>query len=660
MFSILALAMLANVAASAGEPVALRIHRYWPRFPRPTTIVTTQLVCNNDEAFVLQSVSGLAARAALTGRNRELVWYPINHPAYDRWHADMLKRTRAREVSLPDVWAVVERFRKAGIVKGYVLFRHDTTKRNYHERGDHEPSPNVATVMAARLGGILVAEAAEARAKEMGLALLGDSRGVTEEECFERWGAAASRTVLAMIEPKVPHCRAEAIALNAFVLGTHGPLYERALARLEPDSPILAWGMGDEYHLTEPVSRWGSWQSATNWCLNLPALSTEGIGDTIPVAQVRPRRPLELWDLRWEENVHYASFLMTDGDNVQWLMGDFPFGGEKAWWNSPARGKFPMGWGTCAADLAQLCPYALTHLVGTATPRDDLVLLGGGYYYPDHFGKERKNVDTLRIHARRIRGYMRMTGMRVLHMNAAKWDCPECVRAYTTFAEEIPELEGMMMIQYAPYSAGQGKVLWVKRRDGSLMPVVSARFGMWAHSPFPDDGPPAEVARRINAMPPVTTRRVSSAEPVAAPAGPVPLDAPGFSWITVHCWSWFREVAPDAPEGAEEVDQAKWRELGAKRGLEPVEWCIRRLNPSVRVIKPTELLMLVNLRLQPGQTLRRGLADLEKRAAKIAPARRTAVAQVLADARAALGRGDHRRAFEIGRNAARLIGQPRR
>jgi hypothetical protein len=615
-------------------------------------------VASNDLAFVLLSASGLAARSALTGSNREMVWYPIDHPAYQLWRREMLATTGAKVIKLPDAWSVVERLRKRGIVKGYVLFRHDATSRQAHARGDYDPSVNAATVIAGHLGGVLVSETTEAAAKAHGLMMLADARGVTEEECFERWGDKCSRDVLAMIDPKFPHSRAEAIALNAFVVGSHGPLLQKALARLKPDSPILGWGMGDEFQLTEPVSRWGAWQSATNWCLNLPALSTEQVGETIPARDVRVRHAPSVWDLRWEDGVHYASFLMTDGDNVQWLMGEFQFSGERAWWNSPARGKFPMGWGTCAPDLAQLCPYALRNLVRTAKLTDDLVLLGGGYYYPDLFGMERRDTDTLRIHARRMRAYMRMTGMRVLHMNAQKWDSEAAVRAYTVFAEEIPELYGILMIQYAPYSGGQGRVIWVKRRDGTDLPVVSARFAIWGHSPFPDDGPPAEIARRLNAMPVVCTTpaltlpRQGGGEGYAVAATP---ETSAFSWVSVHCWSWFKEAPPGAPEDAEEVDQARWRELGAKRGLEPVEWCVRRLGPKIRVVKPTEMLMLVNLRLRPEQTLRRALAELEARLEGSPAARRRVAELAIAEARRMVARRQWRAAFAAGKRAATAL-----
>jgi len=612
--------------------------------------VTVKEVPTADAAFVLQSVAGLAAKAALRGGNRDMVWYPIGHPAYLRWHEEMLRQTKAQETTLPDVWAVVERFRRAGIVKGYVLFRKDAGDRRLHQRGPYDPSANVATVLAARLGAVMVSEDIEHEARARGLQRLADARGLTEEQCYEHWAAQCSDSVLALVDPRVPHCRAEAIALDAFVLATHGPLLERALARIRPDSPILGWGAGDEFQLTEPVSRWALWQSATNWCLNLPVLSTEQVGSTLPASSIRARQR-SLWDLTWEDGVHYTSFLMTDGDNVQWLMGDFQFGAEQSWWNSPARGKFPMGWGACLADVAQLCPYALRNLIRTASPRDDLVLMGGGYYYPDLFGKSRNSIEPLRLHARRIRGYLRLTGTSLLHMNAAKWDSPEAIRAYTVFAEEIPELQAILMVQYAPYTAGKGRVLWVRRRDGTELPVISARFAIWAHSPFPDDGPPAEIAAKLNAEPRLAEPATSDAENRSQPA-----EVPGFSWVTVHCWSWFKNAPDDAAAGAEETDQATAAASGAKRGLEPVAWCVRRLDPHVRVVTPTELALLMNLRLRPEQTLRRAVAELHLRLRTAQPARRSAVRGFLDKAREALAKRNYRQAFLAGKNAARVLG----
>src|SRR5438034_4412960 len=63
----------------------------------------------------------------------------------------------------------------------------------------------------------------------------------------------------------------------------------------------------------------------------------------------------------------------------------------RSWWSSPDRGSVPIGWTTCYADLAQLCPYTLEHLFQTATPKDDFLLYSGGYYYPEDRKSTRLN-----------------------------------------------------------------------------------------------------------------------------------------------------------------------------------------------------------------------------------------------------------------------------
>jgi hypothetical protein len=44
---------------------------------------------------------------------------------------------------------------------------------------------------------------------------------------------------------------------------------------------------------------------------------------------------------RPDPDAHYASFLITDGDNLQWMLGDFPT--DARWFGSPHRGKVGEG-----------------------------------------------------------------------------------------------------------------------------------------------------------------------------------------------------------------------------------------------------------------------------------------------------------------------------
>lgn len=622
-----ALLMVAACHAMAASPA---LHRYWPRYPRPATVATVSGIPDRATGTVVQTLAGLVARAELAGKCRELVWYPVDHPSYKQWLGEMVSRTHARLLPPVPTWRLVARYRKQGLVKGYILYHYDDSDRGFHQAGKVDASANVATSLCASMGAIAVADALESEARAAGLTRLMDARGIAEEECFDRYAGRFSRKVLAMIEPKCQECRAEAVAMGAFVMSREGPLYEKALARLEPDTPVLGWGLGDEFRQTEPSTRWGSFQTATNWCADLPPLSTED-----PAAMIAPGRPLQLWDLKWEEGVHYASFVMSDGDNVQWLMGNF-LDGERSWWGSGDRGSTPIGWTACTTDLAQVAPYALRYLLKTRTPNDDLVLMSGGYYYPDRFGAARKGVDVLKAHMARMAPYMRLAGVRAVSANFTTWDSPQARAAAATMAAQVPDLQGVLAFQYSPYAAGGGRTYWVPGAGGGLVPVVSPRYGLWSQSPFPCDGGPEVIAGRLNGLPVVQGAATTD----------------NFSWVIVHAWSYWRRTGQGRDAKIEDVDTTHASEPNVARGMAPVRWCAEKLDPTVRLVKPTELLMLMRLRLQPAATLG---VELTALAASAKAARRPEAARLVARARALLEGGEYREAFEAGKRARRAL-----
>lgn len=62
--------------------------------------------------------------------------------------------------------------------------------------------------------------------------------------------------------------------------------------------------------------------------------------------------------------MHTVTFVMTDGDNLQWLLSDFAT--DPNFWASPARGTVPLGW-TVAPVTADLAPSVLSHLYASAS-----------------------------------------------------------------------------------------------------------------------------------------------------------------------------------------------------------------------------------------------------------------------------------------------------
>lgn len=607
----LVVVVAAAVAAAGLRPAAAAdagLYRWWPRFPRPAALLVVPFVGDHEEGMTFETAAGLAARSVLAGRTGTLVLEDSSNTSYGRWREMMQEAVRPRCEAVADTWEAVARLQGAGVVRGYVRFRYDASARGFHQDGPMDESANVATALSAVLEAVAVSERFEAKAQALGLPRLADVSERDEAWCLREYGERFSRAVLLTSDPKSRVVRHLGVALGAFVVSRPGPVYEAALARCEPDSPVLGWGAGDEMGQTLPSSQWGLFQTATNWCHNLPPLMTEQVGETIPQEAVALPGPCRRgWrDVRWEEGVHYAAFLLSDGDNVQWLMGNFSGGTEGHWYyGSPLRGQFAFGWTFPYVDLAQLCPYALADLFRQATPRDDFVLYSTGYFYPDHFGEKRPAAEALRLHARRVARYMRFGGLTTLGFNAQDWDSPAALGAYRTFAEEVPDLRGLFTVQYYPYSGGEGRILWVPGAAGEV-PVVSCRLTVWARTGRPRDTTPAGVARWLNTMP-VGGR--------AAGAGPT-WSEDHFTFVMPHAWSYFRDTGTN-PDPAAEEPPAGEPPAGVvtARGLAPVAWAVRRLQPQVRVVTPTELLLQVRLHLRTRQNLAAYAAELEPLAA---------------------------------------------
>lgn len=259
-------------------PLCAAEGRWWPTQKLPERVV---LVANAESGkarlpgeVLIQSVAGLAAKGVNEGTWKELVWSDTGRPDVEMW----LRMWRTNFPSVKDggkraVWDVVEQMREAGLVKGYILYRADTSagEVNDHRAGmDH--SLNVATSVAGLLDGVIIEEALEEKAKAAGLKRLLDARGKTQEWCFETYKTQFGRRMLCAQDPRKPHTRDLAIAHRTFTMFAEPALMARALEWLEPLSPILGWNGGDEFETTALSSRFGHFQTATDWCLNLPVL----------------------------------------------------------------------------------------------------------------------------------------------------------------------------------------------------------------------------------------------------------------------------------------------------------------------------------------------------------------------------------------------------
>jgi hypothetical protein len=206
-------------------------------------------------------------------------------------------------------------------------------------------------------------------------------------------------------------------------------------------------------------------------------------------------------------NVHTVCFVMTDGDNVQWLLNDFAT--TPQWWTSPDRGRTNIGW-TLTPALAELAPVIMQYLYGTASDgsapgrpgRDFFVAAasGVGYMYPDV-----TSAAGLASYAPLTAAYMAKAGQGVVNVLAERYS-KAAAAAYLA----QPAVDGVLWYDYDSYSELAGNITFINGK-----PVIGGRFQLW-------DGTFFNTTGLINAL-------------LGMPK--TPSTASGYSLVPVEVWS---------------------------------------------------------------------------------------------------------------------------
>ena len=560
------IAALLFVALACSAPAGAA-ERWWPAQSAPEVIVRAGLPANDAEEMLQHSVAGLLAQAVNEGRAGEMVWIDEGRRGdYAKWYRGTVKRLGAREEAPLSTLDLVRRYAARGIIKGYIVYRGP----------DSDESVNVATTLAGILGGVIVSEELEPAVKALGLDRLADARNKTSASCFREHRHQLNRSFVLSQRPRIASTRDVAIAHRMLVFWGDPELTASVYAWLRPLSTVIGW-VADEGNDVGEASRYGHVVIPSDFCLNVPLLSA-GVNPQSPAPRLKSFDPGAIDP---NEKRSAVAFVISDGDNLQWAMGGF-FGNPN-YWASPDHGKFPIGFGLPYHNLTDVCPEALAHAVATQ-PDATSVIETSGYIFPDTFAAAlgpRQRRELLAQHARRLaRSIGPSTGVSSLVFICRDVNSPAAVEAYEIYAREIDGLAGMFVVQYAPYSAGDGKVHWVKNRAGEEIPVVTSKFSLWANNKHPGAGNPDRIAGQLN-----ETARQAAAKGEAA-----------HLWVMTHAWSSFQR------DETGKVADLPRRSEGGSRGVTPTGWCVSKLDTqNVVVVSPAELLW--RIRNQRGRTI---------------------------------------------------------
>ncbi|MBR4206278.1 MAG: hypothetical protein IKQ92_12465 [Clostridia bacterium] len=454
---------------------------------------TAKTVCRVPEPssysdkLTVASLEGLAARLSddqilIQGGGAFELYLPY---LKSEWGAEVGSRIGGKAASLKNL---LEHY--TDIVKGYVLCSSDSSS----------PSVSVAISVAGLLDAVVVTPENVSVAEKAGYTCLLDAtdkndRWLRSSEYFDRLNRKVAFEQPSSMAPKLVDYAVMCGAYFGFYDGHTKQGHTAQYRFLEPGAVVFGYNntLG-ERETVQSFSSLNVQMVPADHAYNLSTLSG------FPLDSITQKRSEETVS-ETPAAVHTVTFLMSDGDNIQWVLNNFATSSE--WFGSKKRGKFPMGWGISPSSV-DVMPPMLSYLYDAMTEKDEFVmqLSGVGYTFPSRWDAEARREMTAEV-ARR----MRRLDLHYAEILDDGGFTEEVMADYT--AEDA--IDGLFYIDYSHYAGMKGKIIWTNGK-----PAVSARYYMWADKP---DGQLSYIARKVN----------------AAPTDPT--DENSYSFIILNVWS---------------------------------------------------------------------------------------------------------------------------
>ena len=508
-----------NPAGGAGSSGAL-----YPKGVRPSTLyVVEESGLSAPERVLLATLQGQLARRRPSSGEVPGIYVNVPGIGYAVWLDDLATRYGIELVTGHGVWDLVDRFGAPGRgnarVDTYVLYR------------DGEPSVNVATTLAGLTGAVAVEETLEALAVQHGLRRVADVRGKDDRWVMQRYWSKLRHDLVVEQKPDFANQLRDYATMAgalAFYDG-NSELRREIVGRLDKDAAVVGWGDASEGEdaFVSVSSQAGVRTIPADHARNLAPLSG------ITLARVSQRAAATVPEA--PPGTHHVAFLVTDGDNIQWMLGDFQ--SSDKWFASPRRGSLDLGWGV-SPSLIDVAPSVLRWYydnASTGAHRDRFVAgpSGGGYLYPSRYPRAE-----LDLHTERLARSMGRSDLGVSQI--LDFDSFDDTDLWSTYLRHR-QIEGLVYLEYSRYDSHKGRIVWARDK-----PVISARTMLWDGLDGADE---ESVTAELNA------------------AGRDPSTAEGYSLVMWHAWS---------------------------KTVDSVKSVVDNLAPHVKVVTPDALVRLVS------------------------------------------------------------------
>lgn len=412
--------------------------------------VISDINMNKEEQSMISALQGIISIKS----NIQIYILSENEPDYRLWLEDLNKNYSVSYENISDPWLLLDKFKYS--FNGYILYNNS-----------NKYSINNAFSLAALKNSIPIDESLESKIKEYGINnLIEDCRNTDKYWGYKNlWNSGLNHTTVIELSPeKTMALRDYSIMSKSLIFYEDSlddySLREDVFKSMDYTSRCLGWGP-DEYKNVHIASKYGVDIIAADWSYNLSVLSS--FKENIKTQNSKNKK-----EEYKEENVHYVTFIMSDGDNQQWLLGS-NYSSQK-WYGSKNRGNFNLGW-TLSPSLYYLAPTVFNKYYESAFSLNysDYYLVspsGNGYIYPSFYPK-----DKLDIYTKRLNEYMKKVDQNYVVIiddnslyKSDLWD------KYT----QCSNIDGLFYLDYKRNNNYKGQIVWSNNK-----PIVSCRDLLW-------------------------------------------------------------------------------------------------------------------------------------------------------------------------------------
>jgi GxGYxY sequence motif in domain of unknown function N-terminal/GxGYxYP putative glycoside hydrolase C-terminal domain len=370
------------------------------------------------------------------------------------------------------------------MLSGYVLY----------DRTSNPDSVNIATSIAGVTNSIAVDSSTQSTATLAGLSQVADARTMTYAQAYAQYGSQFNKDMLFHQNTSFnEQLRDYAVMNRGFMFYNDPASIGTYAANQNKAGRVFGFAASEEDFFT---------QSSQN---NQQAVASDYSWSTsttarwqVPLAKQKYHAPTNLAP---DQGKHYVAFVMSDGDNAQWLSNGFAT--DPKWYGSPSRGNFDMTW-DLTSSLTEMNPVAYNYIYGHASNgahHDNFVSPGGaGLSFPS-------KVPDIATMAASIGDSLDAADQRVVSILDSTYNTTKL----GTILDD-PSVMGMMYKTYDSYYKGRNGAL--QFRNGK--PILSVKYSLW-------DG--ADTAQSIAAALNADTHRNGYT------------DSASFTIVNVHPWS---------------------------------------------------------------------------------------------------------------------------